>query len=176
MSSPDATLCKPAVQDEYDSLITHQTWTLKQLPPNCFFFKIRPGARGAPPRYKARLVAKGYLLITLRRWLWRNVCTRRQTSPPKSSGVLRSHPWPRTVSPGHKNRFSIWRTKRKHLPTIIGRLRGSRAGTLSLSTTQMGVWASRVWNHHFNAFLKRFGLVPSNSNSVAAALKQYLKL
>ncbi len=66
MTSPDHLHWKQAIQEEYDSLLRNQTWTLKPLPPSRSLIKsrwvltIKPGVRGTEPRYKARLVAKGY--------------------------------------------------------------------------------------------------------------------
>lgn len=66
LKSRDAALWKLAVEDEYNSLTDNKTWTLSTLPPDRtaiksrWVFTVKPGVRGATPRYKARLVAKGY--------------------------------------------------------------------------------------------------------------------
>ena len=66
VNSPDAHLWKTAIADEYTSLMQNKTWTLTTLPPgriaikSRWLFKIKTGASGSAPRYKARLVAKGY--------------------------------------------------------------------------------------------------------------------
>jgi len=55
-----------AMQEEYDSLTTNNTWTLVPLPANrkpvsCkWVFKIKQGTNGELERYKARLVARGF--------------------------------------------------------------------------------------------------------------------
>jgi hypothetical protein len=55
-----------AMQEEYDSLMTNNTWTLVPLPADrkpvsCkWVFKIKQGANGEVERYKARLVARGF--------------------------------------------------------------------------------------------------------------------
>jgi hypothetical protein len=55
-----------AMQEEYDSLMTNNTWTLVPLPVDrkpvsCkWVFKIKQGANGEVERYKARLVARGF--------------------------------------------------------------------------------------------------------------------
>jgi len=55
-----------AMQEEYDSLMKNNTWTLVPLPADrkpvsCkWMFKIKQGANGEVERYKARLVAKGF--------------------------------------------------------------------------------------------------------------------
>ena len=66
MSCPESTLWKPAIQDEYDSLMENATWEIVPLPPNRKAIKskwvldYKPGYQGVEPRYKARLVACGY--------------------------------------------------------------------------------------------------------------------
>ncbi len=55
-----------AMREEYDSLMTKNTWTLVPLPAgrkpvSCkWVFKIKQGANGEVERYKARLVARGF--------------------------------------------------------------------------------------------------------------------
>ncbi len=55
-----------AMLDEYDSLMTNNTWTLVPLPADrrpvsCkWVFKIKQGANGEVERYKAKLVARGF--------------------------------------------------------------------------------------------------------------------
>jgi histone deacetylase 1/2 len=54
------------MQEEYDSLMTNNTWTLVPLPASrkpvsCkWVFKIKQGANGEVEHYKARLVARGF--------------------------------------------------------------------------------------------------------------------
>jgi len=55
-----------AMQEEYDSLMTNNTWTLVPLPTGRkpvsykWVFKIKKGANGEVERYKVRLVARGF--------------------------------------------------------------------------------------------------------------------
>jgi hypothetical protein len=55
-----------AMQEEYDSLMANNKWTLEPLlggrkPISCkWVFKIKEGANGEVERYKARLVARGF--------------------------------------------------------------------------------------------------------------------
>jgi Reverse transcriptase (RNA-dependent DNA polymerase) len=57
---------KPAILEEYQSLMENDTWEVVPLPPNrkaikCrWIFSIKPGYKETPLRRKARLVAKGY--------------------------------------------------------------------------------------------------------------------
>jgi hypothetical protein len=54
------------MQEEYDSFITNNTWSLVPLPigrkpVSCkWVFKIKQGANGEVEHYKARLVARGF--------------------------------------------------------------------------------------------------------------------
>jgi histone deacetylase 1/2 len=54
------------MQEEYDSLMTNNTWTLVPLSAGRkpvswkWVFKIKQGANGEVERYKARLVARGF--------------------------------------------------------------------------------------------------------------------
>lgn len=54
------------MQEEYDSLIRNETWSLTQLPPNRtaiktrWVFKVKEESDGSTTRFKARLVAKGF--------------------------------------------------------------------------------------------------------------------
>ena len=63
---PEADKWRAAINDEYNSLMSNDTWSLVPCPPGrkpigCrWTFTIKPAANGNPPRYKARLVAKGY--------------------------------------------------------------------------------------------------------------------
>jgi hypothetical protein len=68
------------MQEEYDSLMTNNTWTLVPLPAGrklvfCkWVFKIKQGANGEVEHYKARLVARGlpkpteWITTKLLRW------------------------------------------------------------------------------------------------------------
>ena len=66
MKSEDAVEWKAAIEEEVNSLLANQTWTLVKHPEGrniigCkWVFKVKPGYAGVPERYKARLVAKGF--------------------------------------------------------------------------------------------------------------------
>lgn len=66
MESQEASLWTMAIEDEYKSLISNQTWVLVKRPIErnvigCkWVFKVKPGYSGVSERYKARLVAKGF--------------------------------------------------------------------------------------------------------------------
>lgn len=54
------------MEQEYNSLISNETWVLTELPPgrkaiqNKWVFKVKTALDGSISRYKARLVAKGF--------------------------------------------------------------------------------------------------------------------
>jgi hypothetical protein len=58
--------CECAMQEEYDSLVTNNIWTLIPLPASRkpisykWVFKIKQGANGEVEHYKVRLVARGF--------------------------------------------------------------------------------------------------------------------
>lgn len=66
VTSDEAHLWRPAIEDEYTSPMKNETWLLTPLPPGRtaikakWIFKVKPGHKYDPPRYKAWLVAKGY--------------------------------------------------------------------------------------------------------------------
>ena len=63
---PDAKKWLQAAQDEMDSLLEHDTWSLTKPPPrrkiigSTWVFKIKHDENGDAERYKCRLVAQGY--------------------------------------------------------------------------------------------------------------------
>ena len=63
---PDAGKWLAAAQEEMDSLIEHDTWSLTKLPPgrkiigSKWVFKVKLDENGEAARYKCRLVAQGY--------------------------------------------------------------------------------------------------------------------
>ena len=63
---PDAGKWLTAAQEEMDSLIEHETWSLTKLPPgrmivgSKWVFKVKLDENGEAARYKCRLVAQGY--------------------------------------------------------------------------------------------------------------------
>ena len=63
---PDASKWLAAAQDEMDSLMEHETWSLTKLPPgrkivgSIWVFKVKLDENGEAARYKCRLVAQGY--------------------------------------------------------------------------------------------------------------------
>ena len=66
MNRNDRIEWEQAIQDEFDSILAANTWTLVDLPPDreaikCkWIFKLKRNAHGEIDRYKARLVAKGF--------------------------------------------------------------------------------------------------------------------
>ena len=66
MASNYAAEWKKAATQEYESLISNETWELVELPAGCtpigckWVFKIKYNGEGTVERFKARLVAKGY--------------------------------------------------------------------------------------------------------------------
>lgn len=66
MASPNAHLWKAAIRYKYNSLKVNKTWSISQLPPGRtpiktrWVFKIKPVVQGSSPRYKARLLDKGF--------------------------------------------------------------------------------------------------------------------
>lgn len=66
MALPDASQWKAAIDDEYNSLVTNNTWILVDKPEGCnlvgtrWIFKKKLDANGNTTRYKARLVAQGF--------------------------------------------------------------------------------------------------------------------
>ena len=63
---PDARKWLQAAQDEMDSLLEHDTWSLTKPPPgrkiisSKWVFKIKHDENGEAERYKCQLVAQGY--------------------------------------------------------------------------------------------------------------------
>ena len=63
---PDASKWLQATQEEMNSLIEHDTWSLTKLPPgrkiigSKWVFKIKQDENGEAARYKCRLVVHGY--------------------------------------------------------------------------------------------------------------------
>ena len=172
LSSPDASLWRQAAQEEYDSLISKKTWTLTQLPPNRsaiksrWVFKVKPGIRGAAPRYKARLVAKGYS----QRY---GVDYEETFAPVAKQDTLRM-----VLSFVAAQDLEIRQLDIK-TAFLYGELSeeiyleqpegyivtGKENMVCRLHKCLYGLkQASRVWNHHFDTFLRRFGLVPSKSD------------
>jgi hypothetical protein len=66
LNGKDAKKWEIAMQEEYDSLLVNNTWSLVPLPKgrkpiSCkWVFKIKHGVHGEVERYKARLVARGF--------------------------------------------------------------------------------------------------------------------
>ncbi len=66
LNGEDAKKWEIAMQEEYDSLVVNNTWSLVQLPKgrkpiSCkWMFQIKHGVDGGVERYKARLVARGF--------------------------------------------------------------------------------------------------------------------
>jgi hypothetical protein len=66
LNSKDAKKWEIAMQEEYDSFVTNNTWSLVPLPKgrkpiSCkWVFKIKHGVDGEVEHYKARLMARGF--------------------------------------------------------------------------------------------------------------------
>ncbi len=66
LNGEDAKKWEMAMQEEFDSLIVNNTWSLVPLPKgrkpiSCkWVFKIKRGVNGEVEHYKARLVARGF--------------------------------------------------------------------------------------------------------------------
>jgi hypothetical protein len=66
MESPQADQWETAMEEEMDSLMDNETWTLTNLPPgrqaieNRWVYKLKLDGEGKVRRFKARLVAKGF--------------------------------------------------------------------------------------------------------------------
>lgn len=66
MESPQADQWGTAMEEEMDSLMNNETWTLTNLPPgrqaieNRWVYKFKLDGEGKVRRFKARLVAKGF--------------------------------------------------------------------------------------------------------------------
>ncbi len=66
LNGEDAKKWEMAMQEEYDSLVVNNTWSLVPLPKgrkpiSCkWMFKIKHGVDGEVERYKAKLVARGF--------------------------------------------------------------------------------------------------------------------
>lgn len=66
LASDEGDVWRQAVEDEYNSLLANNTWTLERPPPGIkpipvkWVFKIKRDSAGNIERYKARLVAKGF--------------------------------------------------------------------------------------------------------------------
>jgi hypothetical protein len=172
MNSPDHQRWKQAIQDEYDSLIHNQTWTVTKLPSNRssiksrWVFKIKPGVNGADSRYKARLVAKGYS----QRF---GIDYEETFAPVAKQDTLRMV----------LSLVAVYNLEMKQLDIKTAFLYGELEEELYLEQPEGFIaagqenmvcqlhkclyglkQASRVWNHHFDTFLRKFGLTPSESD------------
>ena len=69
INSSESDKWKAAMEDEYNSLMENNTWTVMPCPSgkkaikSRWTFDIKPETNGRPPRYKARFVAKGFSQI-----------------------------------------------------------------------------------------------------------------
>jgi hypothetical protein len=172
MTSPDHLHWKQAIQEEHDSLLRNQTWTLKPLPPGGSLIKcrwvltIKPGVRGTEPRYKARLVAKGYS----QRY---GIDYEETFAPVAKQDTLRLI----------LSFVAVYDLEMRQLDIKTAFLYGELEEELYLEQPEGFVTAgqenlvchlhkclyglkqaSRVWNRHFDAFLRKFGLIPSESD------------
>ena len=169
MNSPDAELWKVAIQDEYDSLMLNQTWSLSDLPPGrtCiksrWIFKIKPGAHGSDNRYKARLVAKGFSQRP-------GIDFEETFSPVIKHDTLRVV---LSLVAAHDLEMSQLDVKTAFLYGELDEeiylqqpegyvVAGKEGSVCRLHKCIYGLkQASRVWNRHFDYFIRKFGLRPS---------------
>jgi hypothetical protein len=166
MNSPDAELWKVAIQDEYDSLMLNETWSLSYLPPGrtCiksrWIFKIKPGAHGSDNRYKARLVAKGFSQRP-------GIDFEETFSPVIKHDTLRVV---LSLVAAHDLEMSQLDVKTAFLYGELDEeiylqqpegyvVAGKEGSVCRLHKCIYGLkQASRVWNRHFDYFIRKFGL------------------
>ena len=172
LSSRDAAFWKLAVEDEYNSLISNKTWTLTTLPSDRtaiksrWIFKLKPGVRGTDPRYKARLVAKGYSQRP-------GIDYDETFAPVAKQSTLRTVLSFVAVQDLEmcqldiKTAFlygelteEIYLEQPEGYSTVENKNLVCRLHKCLYGLKQ----ASHVWNQHFDNFLKRFGLKPSESD------------
>ncbi len=172
LKSPDAALWKLAADDEYNSLMDNKTWTLTTLPPDReaiqsrWVLTVKPGVRGATPRYKARLVAKGYSQRP-------GIDYDETFAPVAKQTTLRT-----VLSFVAALNLEMCQLDIK-TAFLYGELNEEiylkqPEGYISVESKNLvcrlhkclyGLkQASRVWNQHFDNFLKLFGLTPSESD------------
>jgi hypothetical protein len=173
MNAPDFQEWKKAIQEEYDSLLNNHTWTLTPLPTDQFsviksgwVLKLKPGVGGAEPRYKARLVAKGYS----QRF---GIDYEETFAPVAKQDTLRI-----ILSFVASYDLEMHQLDIK-TAFLYGELdeeiylqqpegfvaAGQENMVCRLHKCLYGLkQASRVWNKHFDSFLRKFGLVPSESD------------
>lgn len=172
MSSADGHLWRKAAQEEYDSLIRNETWSLVPLPSNRkaiksrWVFKVKPALRGSDARHKARLVAKGFSQR-------RGIDYDETFAPVAKQDTLRV-----ILSFVATLDLELYQLDIK-TAFLYGELSEEiyleqPEGFVALGQEQLycrlhkclyGLkQASRVWNRHFDHFLKKFGLIPCQSD------------
>ena len=172
MESKDSSLWKLAIADEYDSLIKNNTWTLTLLPPgrvaikSRWLFKIKTGAEGTAPRYKARLVAKGYSQ--------RSGIDYGETYAPVAKhdtlrvilSIVAAYDL-EMIQLDIKTAFLYGELNEEiYLQQPEGYVAADKENHVChLHKSLYGLkQASRVWNRHFDTFLKEFGLQTSTAD------------
>jgi hypothetical protein len=172
MKSPDAELWKAAIQDEMKSLMTNKTWSLSELPPGrkCtlsrWVLKVKPATPGSPARYKARLVAKGFSQRP-------GIDFEETFSPVIKHDTLRVV---LSFVAAYDMEMSQLDVKTAFLYGELDEeiylqqpegyvVAGKEKYVCRLHKCIYGLkQASRVWNRHFDHFLKKFGLRPSSAD------------
>ena len=172
MECADAHLWKIAIQEEYDSLMSNKTWRLSSLPANRtsiksrWVFKVKPGTQDSPPRYKARLVAKGFSQRP-------GIDFEETFSPVVKHDTLRlilSLVATLDLDMSQldvKTAFLYGEIEEEiYLEQPEGYvIAGQEDSVCRLQKCLYGLkQASRVWNRHFDSFLKRFGLQSSDAD------------
>lgn len=172
MQSSQANHWRVAMQEEYDSLIRNETWSLTQLPPNRtaiktrWVFKVKEESDGSTTRFKARLVAKGFSQRP-------GIDFEETYSPVVKYDTLRvilSLVAAKDLDMAQLDIKTAFLNGELDEEIYIEQPEGYVAegkGNLvcRLNKCLYGLkQASRVWNRHFDFFLKKFGLTPSDAD------------
>ena len=173
MSSDEADLWKIAIKEEYDSLLQNKTWSLTKLPAgriaikSKWVFKVKHAANGSAPRYKARLVAKGFSQRP-------GIDFEETYAPVIKHNTLRVI---LALTAAQDLELSQLDVKTAFLYGELDEeiylqqpegfvAAGKEDHVCKLHKSLYGLkQASRVWNRHFDGFLKLFGLKQSKADS-----------
>ena len=149
-----------------------RTWSLSQLPPgrspikSRWVFKIKPGVCGSAPRFKARLVAKGFSQRP-------GIDYEETFSPVVKYDTLRvilSFVAARDLDMAQLDIKTAFLNGDLNEEIYLEQpegyvIPGKEDQVCRLHKCLYGLkQASRVWNRHFDMFLKKFGLQPSKAD------------